>query len=70
MSSWLLYIVVIVAAPIILPLLLGVLAGCWQGLRQPVTKPSAIREEEQWRIISEITGEGRLRIFRAEDDEE
>jgi hypothetical protein len=70
MPSWILYIAVIIASPIILPLLLGFIAGCWQGLREPVREPSATREEEQWQIIRDITGEGRLRVFRAEDDDE
>ncbi len=68
MSSWLLYvIIIIIAAPIVLSLLGCFGKGFWRGLREPVL--NNMSEEEQWRIIREITGEGRLRVFRAEDDD-
>ncbi len=63
---WLLYVVIIIVTPVVLSCF-G--KGFWRGLREPMRELRNMSEEQQWRIIRDITGEGRLRIFRDEDDD-
>jgi hypothetical protein len=76
MSTWVIYTVVIIVAPFILPVLLGFLIGIWQGVLEEVWKPSKTSVQAQPKISRDVElpwlpqSPWQLRVVRAEDDED